>query len=282
VKQSRLRSFRSRTRIGLAFTLIELLVVIAIIAILAALLLPALSTAKGKAHRVQCISNLKQVSLAGQLYTDDNDGRFAANGFSVAPVPNVNPMWVMGTEHIFPADFGKTNFLLDPQYALFASYIRTPTIYRCPADRTTVSIGGQVIPRVRTYSLNCYFAWQVGLGNPINPAYYEFNQISDLAAVNTAETYTFVDTAPLNVCFSAFTIYLGSPTYFWHRPSVEHNLSGALAYAEGHADARRWRDPDTIKAARDGGIGDGAHFTIGTTSNPDFKWLQDHATSRKP
>jgi hypothetical protein len=244
--------------------------------------LPALSTAKAKAYRIQCVSNLKQVSVAWQLYADDNNGRFAANGFGVNPTPGVNKLWVMGTEHIFPADFGKTSFLLDPQYALFADYIRAAAIYRCPADRTTVSIGGQETPRVRTYSLNCYSGWDTTLGNPINPAYHNFRKMADLSVVNTAETYTFVDTSPVNVCYSAFVIYMGSATFFWHRPSVEHNRFGTLAYADGHADAHQWRDPETIRAARDGGIADGAHFTFATRSNPDFEWLQDHATTLKP
>jgi len=286
-ERSFLETLSSRVPLGhaRAFTLIELLVVIAIIAILAALLLPALSKAKAKAHRVQCISNLRQVSVAWQLYADDNNGHFPANGFGTVPVPNVDRLWVMGTEHIFPADFGKTNYLLDPQYALFADYLRSAAIYRCPSDRTTVSIAGQAAtPRVRTYSLNCYFGWQNSLGSPINPAYYEFKKMSDLGTINPSDTYTFVDTAPVNVCYSAFVIYTGNPTYFWHRPSVEHNRSGTLAYADGRVDAHQWRDPVTIKAARDGGMADGAHFSyfVSPDSNPDFKWLQQHATRLKP
>ena len=267
-----------------AFTLIELLIVIAIIAILAALLLPALSSAKSKAQRIQCLNHLKQLSVAFQLYADDNGGRFAANGFAVKPVPGVNKLWVMGTEHIFPADFGKTSFLLDSQYALFADYIRSAGIYRCPADRSTVLIAGQETPRVRTYSLNCYFGWETSLGNPINPAFFEFKKMSDLGAVNTSEIFTFVDTSPVNVCNSAFTIYTGNPTYFWHRPSVEHNQSGTLAYADGHADAHKWRSPQTLTAARDGGEADGAHlkYFVSPDDNADFKWLQTHATQLKP
>ena len=273
---------RSRLRAGVAFTLLELLVVIAIIAILAALLLPSLSKAKAKAYRIQCVSNQKQLSLTWQLYADDNGGRFAANGFAMNPAPGKTKLWVMGDEHINPLAFHNTNYLLDPQYALFADYLRIAAIYKCPADRTTITAGGQTLPRVRNYALNCYFNWESpAIGNPLDPAFNTFMKTADLGATDPSATYTFVDTAPPNICFSAFQIFLGGSGFFFHRPSVEHDRSGTLAFADGHAEAHQWRDPETIKAARDGGFGDGAHFTFVSPANPDLKWLQERTTTRK-
>ncbi len=274
---------RSPTTRG--FTLIELLVVIAIIAILAALLLPSLSRAKAKAYRVQCLSNQRQLAITWHVYADDNNGRLAGNGYAVKPLTNTVKLWAMGDEHINPDAFLNTNYLLSAEFALFADYLRTAAIYKCPADRSTITVGAQTGPRIRNYALNCYFNWESPASDsPVSPAFYSFTKMADLATVDTAQTYTFVDTAPLNICFSAFVIYEGSTTYFWHRPTIEHENSGTLAFADGHTEAHRWREAETFKAARDGGVSDGGHYNylISAANNSDFKWLQDHASKRKP
>ena len=275
-----------RRRLPTAFTLIELLVVIAIIAILAALLLPALAKAKARAYRIQCLSNLKQVALTSVLYTVDNHEQFAPNGYSMNPDPpaGVNKTWVMGGEHIFPTEFTNTDFLVNPEYALFADYLKTIAIYKCPADHTTIDLGGGPQPRVRNYALNAYFNWQYPINdNPNNSKFVAFKKTSELAAVGGSDIFTFIDTAPVNICYPAFVVYMSTYTWFYHRPSVEHENSGTVAFADGHVEVHAWRNPDTIAAAHNGGYGDGAHFTVMANSdiNADFKWLQTHASIPK-
>jgi prepilin-type N-terminal cleavage/methylation domain-containing protein/prepilin-type processing-associated H-X9-DG protein len=263
-----------------AFTLIELLVVIAIIAILAALLLPALSTAKAKAYRVQCLGNIRQLAVTHQIYQNDNSEAFPNNGYVLNNTDG--RLWAMGSEHIIPEFFWNTDYLLDSRYALFADYLKTKAVYHCPGDRSEISAEGTMTSRIRSYSLNCYFGWKYPtFDNPLNPNFQAFQKSSDLARGNPSEIYTFIDTAPLNLCYSGFVMYMGSSGWFYHRPSVEHQNSGTLAFGDGHVEAHRWQDQATIKAARDGGLGDGAHFTFVSPANPDLVWLQSHTTFRK-
>ena len=263
-----------------AFTLIELLVVIAIIAILAALLLPSLSKAKGKAYQVQCLSNLRQLTIPYQLYADDNASHLVPNGFIETATPAVK-LWVTGGAHNFPDYFTNRDYLLDSNYALFADYLKSVGVYKCPSDRAEPAWLGTSHTKLRSYSLNCFLNWQTPANTAFSVSRVTFRKQSDMASYDGSKYFTFIDGAPLNVCQPAFGLY-GS-TWFYHRPSAEHNNGGTLAFADGHVEAKRWRDTETITEAKNGGMaGDGGHFNSVTTSNPDFVWLKDHASPLAP
>src|SRR5436190_12073741 len=136
------------------FSLTELLVVLAFIAFLAALLLSALSQIRPGTHSLACLNNVKQIQLAWMEYADDNNDSLVLNAGSVVPAPGIGRSWVASGDYDQPNNPECTNvlYLVNPSYAAFATYLRSPGVYRCPADRSTVTIGAKIHPRSRSYT----------------------------------------------------------------------------------------------------------------------------------
>ncbi len=234
-----LSDMASNTRRG--FTLIELLVVIAIIAILAALLLPALAKAKAQAWRVQCLNNHKQLLLTWTFYQDDHNGGLPSNVRGIPP-PGSGLNWVESTIHGPTPGFIETNALIDPKRAAFAAYLRAPAIYRCPAERTVYNTGrGTPRPKLRSYSMNDYLNGGVEQFAPVPPVTF-YKRSSEFR--KASELFVFIDVEPLSICYTPFEIPISNQQTYFTAPGAQHDKkSGVLSFADGHSESHRWKRP---------------------------------------
>lgn len=265
------------------FSLVELLVVIAILVLLASLLLPGLSGAKESARRIQCINNLRQLAITWEVYADDHGDRVAPNGYGTPETLAGSRLWVVGDTHRNPPSFTNESYLLDPRYAAFAGYLQSAAVYKCPSDRITIEIDERASPKTRSYALNGYLGWQSPNieSSFLSLKHQLYLKTSDLGAGSPSSLLQFVDTAPGNVCHSAFVVAIdhGLTGLYYHLPSAQHRGRGNLSYADGHVETHRWRDPTTTALAKERWIPD--HVSLQFPSNPDLAWLQERASQPK-
>src|SRR5665213_1750461 len=170
------------------FTLVELLVVIAIIAILAALLLPALSQAKSRAQTIVCINNLKQLEDCCHLYSADNNDFLPPNqvgGFVAAQSSTNSPTTVTNINSWCPGIAPEDANLNDVESGLIFSYNKSPEIYHCPANRSTVE-GHPDVLRLRSYCMNISLAC-----SDATSTYWKFTQI---VQPPPSDLFVFIDT----------------------------------------------------------------------------------------
>jgi len=229
------------------FTLIELLVVIAIIAILAALLLPALSKAKTKGQSIACVSNLHQLDLAWIMYADDNNGMLVPNWILDSRA------WIDGTKGDVSTPTGATNLAAVKQGLLF-KYNPNVGVYVCPAAIQGPSHAP--IPRVvRNYSLEGRMggasdadAARYGVPSTtwvLGAAYPQYQKMVEIQKPTPAEAMTFVDESIETVDDGYFAVnYTDHATDWQNSPTVRHGKSGVLAFADGHSERWRWRALD--------------------------------------
>lgn len=268
------------------FTLLELLVVIGIIAVLAAMLLPALARSKEQARRIRCTNNQRQLYIACLAYAGDNADGLPANGAcdTGRPLPPGMKLWVHGGSHGYAPGFIDPSCYLSPAKAAFAGYVKALTIYRCPSDHYVTDFGTPFTqPRMetlRSYSMNGY-AGQVGtIAAELSPDHMVFSKTSDFAAPGPADAFLFIEVNPANICYPAFIVRpkgFGIDGFF-HYPATRHNRAGMITSADGHAELHRWTNPSTFRTVAPPNII--AHWDS-SSRNQDLEWLRERATARK-
>jgi prepilin-type N-terminal cleavage/methylation domain-containing protein/prepilin-type processing-associated H-X9-DG protein len=267
------------------FTLIELLVVIAIIAILAAMLLPALARAKAKAYATGCMNNSKQLMLGWHIYADDNNDLLAPNDYPyLSPYATMTTAqrqqakcWVVGTMAIsFDAQDspGRNGIseLLDPN-SLLSPYLPSKLLYHCPADNyIDTRAGAGKATHVRSYSMNSavgstwnsFYAngspalgapvgggWLSGAsynGMPATVAYLTYNKLSSFTRPGPANTWVTMDENPETINDPSMAVSaLAAPgaTYLVDFPGGNHASAAGMAFADGHSSVHKWLDSRT-------------------------------------
>ncbi len=290
---------RNENPLQSAFTLIELLVVIAIIAILAGLLLPTLARAKLKAKGIQCMNNNHQLSFAWRMYSEENSDYLllaSSSGAGGGAVPG-EYVWVTGNLDFTsnPSNWDINKDIV--QSPMWPYCNKNAAIWRCPGDRSYVTVNGQQLPRVRTYSMNLFlggFGGGVGNTDPGGGVFSAttwtvYRKYGDLATPGSSQVFLFIDEREdaINVGnfftdMAGFKPANGAAYALADYPASYHGDAGGISFCDSHAEIHRWEDGRTMPPLDyEGSINGGGSGSKSTPYDVDVGWLQFRSTAPK-
>jgi len=264
------------------FTLIELLVVIAIIAILAAMLLPALAKAKTKAQATQCVSNKKQIGLACTMYSNDFDDWLVPN----APVGSGQNGWCNGLRgsEAWTARTGNTDVSAYNTNCL-ATYLNGQIkVYKCPGDNIPSDDGD----RIRSISMNCFMIGIIPENEwkdfPGLKTWHVFRKMNDFSTLKPVDGWIFADESMYTLQDGYMQMDMNQPDYP-DAPGNYHGKSNAFSFADGHVELHKWKGT-LVDVPYVYGVGYNSYPPgyvhpwppVQSANDPDWIWLKQHST----
>lgn len=279
-------------RFGRGFTLIELLVVIVIISILMALLLTALTKAKGMADRIVCSNNQRQFSTGYSAYAADN------NGFGMSSI-NDQPLTAKGEEGNYawasfmgyPINLGKSKWRLN--YAtnvnllkkrLMWPYVVNLEMYKCPSDQFKFEYQGVQYSEMLSYAMN-YYIYRSDFDEGKIEKKYDLEFFSSISEFNYHPTgpsnlFTFIEFEAGFIGQHAFKVRKREDDFFTFFPGFRHQGGSVITFADGHVEHRKWVDEDTIPRLSKRWDKAWGRFRA-NPDNKDYEWLWARATYQK-